>query len=592
MKLLTRLLIVLLITALPAPAAGAKPLSASRRAVKQYNLARARYNAIRFSRAVAADYRNWLLCARAFKHAYKTDPYHPLAPSSLLTLGHLYHRMYKKFGKKEDLDEALSYYDDLVTLFPKHSYADDALYKTAKIYAMELGDYKDAALVFARLLAVYPNGDMVKKAAADLKSLKKKTPPPSLSAAVAAAGQERPAQDNGHRREILKTSPPPKAPAAGTAEVRTLRHWSTANYTRVVVETSAPVRFADHLLKKNGSRPRRLYLDLFNSRIPRKLQAAIPISDGLLQRVRSAQYKPDVVRVVMDTESLSEYNIFTLDDPFRIVIDVKGAARPVLAAKGRKKKRPSPARPRPRPAPRGRWSPSLAQQLGLHINRVVIDPGHGGKDPGAIGVGGLREKDVVLKVAKRLARKLERRLGCEVVLTRKRDVFIPLEERTAIANMKEGDLFISIHANAAPSAKARGIETYYLDFAKTSAERMIAAKENAVSTKKISDLQNLLNRLMLTSKKDESARLAAMVQEVMVRGLKKQYPRIKSHGVKRAPFIVLIGAQMPSILTEIAFITNQEEARRLRDDQYLEALADSIADGVVRYAQVLNVAGR
>ena len=586
MRLFIPSILAALLTLAQPMAGTAKTVPTGLRVIKQYHLAKARYNAIRFSAQKAADYRAWLLCARAFQQSYKTDPYHPLAPSSLLTLGHLHYRMYKKFGKPDDLDEALSYYDDLVTLFPRHSYADDALYKTAKIYALDLGDYKNAALVFARLLAVYPDGDMVRKAAADLKAIK--------AGRLAAGAPVSKDSQAGESKEILKRSPPGKRAAKERAEVRKLRHWSTDNYTRVVIETSAPVDFKDNLLKKDGDRPRRLYLDLHNTRIPKRLQQAIPIRDGLLQRVRSAQYKPDVARVVMDTQSLSEYNIFTLDDPFRIVIDVKGTSTPVLAATGRKKEPPRAARTGAvsPPPPRAKGAPSLAQQLGLHITRVILDPGHGGKDPGAVGVDGLREKDVVLKVAKKLARKLERNLGCEVLLTRKRDVFLPLEERTAIANMKEGDLFISIHANAARSARARGVETYYLDFAQTTEERMIAAKENAVSSQKISDLQNLLNRLMLTAKKNESAKLAGAVQAAMVRKLSSHYRGITNHGVKRAPFIVLIGAQMPSILTEIAFVTNKTEARRLRDDNYLETLAESIADGVTRYATALNVAYR
>jgi N-acetylmuramoyl-L-alanine amidase len=228
--------------------------------------------------------------------------------------------------------------------------------------------------------------------------------------------------------------------------------------------------------------------------------------------------------------------------------------------------------------------------LGLGIKRIILDPGHGGKDPGAIGIGGLREKDVVLKVAKKLARKLTKRLGCQVILTRKRDVFIPLEERTAIANTREGDLFVSIHANSAHSAKARGIEVYYLDLASNKRDMQLAASENSASAKSISDLQKILSSLMKNSKRAESVRLARIVNKNLLHDISRRYRGIRSHGVKSAPFIVLIGAQMPSILAEISFVSNPTDARRLRSDKYLDALASGLADGIVKYAMKLSMA--
>jgi len=278
---------------------------------------------------------------------------------------------------------------------------------------------------------------------------------------------------------------------------------------------------------------------------------------------------------VLDAQSISDYKIFSLNKPFRIVIDVKGGASRV--------------KPRGKPicVPN---KPTLAQQLGLGIKRIILDPGHGGKDPGAIGIGGLREKDVVLKVAKKLARKLTKRLGCQVILTRKSDIFIPLEERTAIANTREGDLFVSIHANSAHSAKASGIEVYYLDLASNKRDMQLAASENSASAKSISDLQKILSSLMKNSKRAESVRLAKIVNKNLLHNVSRRYGGIKSHGVKSAPFIVLIGAQMPSILAEISFVSNPTDARRLRSDKYLDALASGLADGIVKYNMKLSMA--
>nr|MBF0222443.1 N-acetylmuramoyl-L-alanine amidase [Desulfobulbaceae bacterium] len=555
------------------PAVEGQALTKGKITEKRYSLARALQNKLLFSPQHAADRKNWLITAKTFSQAYKTDPYDSLAPSSLLTLGDLYFQMYKRFNKQDDLHEALAYYDDIVTLFPQHRFADDALYKTAKIYAVELKDLKNASLVFARLIAIYPKGDMISKAASDLKALKRppvsdtKQPEPLIKRASSPPEQNtEPATIVGTKKKSL------------LSEVVTLRHWSTKSYTRVVIETSEPIIYTGHLLKQEGDKPRRLYVNLSDSKISKKLQQPIPIKDGLLQRIRSAQFSPDTVRVVLDTQSLSDYKIFHLEDPYRIVIDVKGAELPPQAPPTQFVSIPN-------------NTPSLAQQLGLGIKRVVLDPGHGGKDPGAVGIGGLLEKDVVLKVAKKVARKITKELGIEVVLTRKHDVFLRLEERTAIANTEHGDLFISIHANSAKSPEAKGIETYYLDLATNEDEMKIAAKENATAAQKISDLQNILSSLMNNSKKNESAQLAKMIQSNLYKGLNDKFKDIRNHGVKKAPFIVLIGAQMPSILTEIAFISNPQEAERMVTDHYLEAIADSITRGIVEYAVTLKVAG-
>jgi N-acetylmuramoyl-L-alanine amidase len=593
------------------PASALPPAQVRDKSVtKSYNLAQARYHGLEFSPTLARDRENWLLCAKAFARAYVLDPYHPSAPNILLNQGDLYLRIYKQFGNKEDINEALSFYDDVVTLSPQHSLADDALYRAATVQARELKDVKTATLLLAKLVAVYPKGDMAAAAEADLTRLRT-----TVAQAEVAPPAEKPVAKDESTIE--------PAPAAGLAtskasrpiEVVSLRHWSTESYTRVVIETTGPVPYEGHLLKKSEADQKRLYVDLKKCFIARDKQQPIPIKDGLLQQMRSAQFDRETVRVVLDTLAIADYKIFNLDDPFRIIVDVRGSActpanvtevaqpqvtqprvaRPSQPTRPRVARAKAPAppvkvRPAATPVPPLCKNPSLAQQLGLGIKRVVLDPGHGGKDPGAIGIGGLREKDIVLNVAKKVARKIATRMGIEVVLTRKSDIFIPLEERTAIANTKGGDLFISIHANAAPSAQAQGIETYYLDLAGTEAERGLAAVENASSTRQISDLQNILSSLMQNSKKDESARLAGTIQDRLVAGLGRQYPQIQDHGVKTAPFIVLIGAQMPSILTEIAFISNPLEAQRLQNDQYLEDLADHITDGVASYSSSLSMA--
>jgi N-acetylmuramoyl-L-alanine amidase len=251
---------------------------------------------------------------------------------------------------------------------------------------------------------------------------------------------------------------------------------------------------------------------------------------------------------------------------------------------------PPPAAPLPTPdAPLANRAGnySLARQLGLGARRIVIDAGHGGHDPGTIGRRGLQEKDVVLDVALRLERLVRQELGTEVILTRSSDVFIPLEERTAIANSKGADLFVSIHANASRSASARGIETYFLNFAKTPHAEAVAARENAISTATMKDLQNLVKAITLNSKIDESRDLAAEVQESMVSAVREKHP-VPDRGVHSAPFYVLIGANMPAILAEIAFVSHPEDEKRLRTPEYREVLARSLAKGLRRYLESLD----
>ena len=200
------------------------------------------------------------------------------------------------------------------------------------------------------------------------------------------------------------------------------------------------------------------------------------------------------------------------------------------------------------------------------IRRVVVDPGHGGHDPGAIGAGGTREKDVVLAIGLKLAKKLREELGLDVVMTRSTDVFLELQERTAIANKVGADLFLSIHANAAPNRSAAGIETYYLSLAKTEKAAQLAAKENGTSLEKVSTLQAVLFDLMANYKINDSAHLAEVVQKELCRKLEAHWP-VKSLGVKQGPFYVLVGATMPSILVETAFLSNDKEEQRLKDSE-------------------------
>lgn len=511
------------------------------RAGKRFNLASCLYNNITFRQGETSRDR-WQRCAKTLKLAYDHEPGHERAPLALYLLGRTHEEMHTRFQDPADLVAAAGYYEDLAMIFPRHALSDDALLSLGTIALSKNNDEKNAEKILARIIAVYPDGDMAQSAALMLRRMKN---------GDAAA-------DNAGKKEEQQAA----APVAHLSQP--IRFWSTKNYTRVVIETSAPVQFKEAFLKADGDLPRRLYVDLLHSRIAPTFQNPIPIRDGLLKQVRGAQFDQDTVRVVLDTESVENYKIFAMEEPFRVVIDVTGA----------KPKTPD-------------HLPTLAEQFGLGVQTIVIDPGHGGKDPGALGVNGMQEKDIVLTVAKKVAAILEKETAFKVILTRDRDTYIPLEERTAIANTREADLFVSIHANSAPNNHASGVETYFLSLATSREEMQAAARENAASSSQISDLQKILQDLMQNSKIEESARLAGCVQGELVNGLQQKHD-VKNLGVKKAPFIVLIGAQMPAVLTEIAFLSNQEEVRRLQDERYLEAIARHIVGGVRQYVSKLN----
>jgi N-acetylmuramoyl-L-alanine amidase len=231
---------------------------------------------------------------------------------------------------------------------------------------------------------------------------------------------------------------------------------------------------------------------------------------------------------------------------------------------------------------------SLIRALGLKIGKIVIDPGHGGHDTGTIGPNGLEEKDLVLEVSRRLGKLLETRLGAEVVYTRKDDTFIPLETRTAVANQARADLFVSIHANASHDSAARGVETYYLNFTSSPEALEVAARENAVSEKSIYELQDLVKKIALKEKIEESREFAWDVQQSLHSGLAVKSPAIRDRGVKKAPFIVLIGANMPSILAEISFVSNPTDEHRLSTSEYRQRIAESLYRGIAKYVNGLS----
>jgi N-acetylmuramoyl-L-alanine amidase len=371
-----------------------------------------------------------------------------------------------------------------------------------------------------------------------------------------------------------------------------MKHWSTPDSTRISLELDRDVAWEAHELGKAApDKPGRVYVDLKRTRLGKNVRD-ITIGDGLLKGARVGQYKADVVRVVLDTENIREYKIFPLSNPARLVIDVRGERpteisrlEPVVSAMPERVVVP---KLEVQAAVAEKWSRPHKKPSISKIRRIVIDPGHGGHDPGAVGPSGIQEKDVVLAIGLRLRELFREELGVDVVMTRSTDVFIPLEERTAIANKVGADLFLSVHANAAPNHSAAGIETYYLNLAKTDKVAQLAAKENGTSLDKVSVLQAILFDLMANYKLNDSAHLADEVQRSLHKKIHASYIDVKNLGVKQGPFYVLIGAAMPSILVETAFLSNAVEESRLKESAYQDLAAEGILDGVRRYITSLK----
>lgn len=356
-----------------------------------------------------------------------------------------------------------------------------------------------------------------------------------------------------------------------------IKYWSDNNYTRIVIELEKQAIYEHRILKedKENKKPPRLVLDLKNCIVSKEnLKNTIQINDNLLEQIRVGQYKEDQARVVLDLKSIGNYNIFSLTDPFRVVIDIystdKVSSEKAISTENKKIQEKK----------------IETKHIFHNIKSIVIDTGHGDHDPGAIGVDGLKEKDVVLDIGLKLGKLIKEHFPeINVYYTRVSDVFLPLEERTAFANSKKADLFISIHANASKNKSASGVETYFLNFAKEKRAMEVVARENATTIEGVDEVQAILKDLLLSSKYNESSLFASVIQKSLVSRLSQEYTDIVDLGVKQGPFYVLLGSAMPSILVEVSFITHPLEGKRLANESYREKIAEGIMSGIREYIE-------
>jgi N-acetylmuramoyl-L-alanine amidase len=485
--------------------------------------------------------------------------------------------------------------------------------------------------------------------------------------------------------------------AANPAEphhVTAVRFWSLHGVTRIAIETDGDF----HVKSDRLDNPDRLFFDLIGTKpdLSHKSITVIPVDDHFVRRIRVAEPQPDVTRVVLDLEAAVESTTSRLDNPTRLIIELRSAgsapettkapvreppaliepapapkpaqhrpftpppaAEPVslpslksqdaalelppeLQSKSPSpqvpaalavnyKPGPAPDRPAPagvlgKPASAGAGSViestplsrapissasisnsppapietalpakrnssggrSMIRVLGLKVGRIVLDPGHGGHDTGTVGPGGLREKDLVLDVAQRLGQLIEERMGSEVIFTRSDDTFVPLERRTEIANEAKADLFLSIHANSSPLRNAEGVETYYLNFTTSRSALDVASRENSGSRMSVYELQGLLEKIALKDKVEESREFATRVQNALYALSARTETRARDRGVKKAPFVVLIGASMPSVLAEIGFVSNAHDENVMRREEYRQRVAEALYKGISSYANSLS----
>ncbi|MEE8461896.1 MAG: N-acetylmuramoyl-L-alanine amidase [Acidobacteriota bacterium] len=480
---------------------------------------------------------------------------------------------------------AIFLYRTVIDHDPTYSACDDALYAIGVLYE-EMANrftndpYRDRAIYYYNFVAdQYPLTKHKKPALerAELLEQEKVTPVPPPDPPSVARSQQ-----------------------TGRANVSEIRYWSNEDYTRVVVQLDREIEFRKHIL----SNPNRIYFDLQNTRLRSDLNGkTYPVNDVFIKQVRVAQNTSNTVRLVLDFEEINKHTVFALYDPFRIVIDTSRGKRPPAQEVAERTVRTEEAvlslETGTDTAVRVSETPiipssnlngdrSLTRVLGLKVGRIVIDPGHGGGDTGTIGPSGLKEKDLVLSLSKRLKILLEERLGTDVVLTRDTDKFVPLEQRTAIANQLGADLFISVHANSSKSRRVSGVETFFLNLTSNAEEREVASRENASSQRNIRELEDLLRQIALGDYNEESNDLAQIVQQSLYSEVKTHHPILRNRGVKKAPFIVLINLNMPGILTEVGFISNPSEEKYFTGKQGQDQVAEALYKGIEKYFQSLG----
>jgi len=601
----------------------------------------------------------------AYRRVYYTSPASSKADASVVAVAELLAEMGRALGNPKVAQASIAQYEFLRREYPGSKHRVEALFTIGQIYRNDLDDNEHAKATFEEFLKRYPRSRLADDARDALREIEAERNPSKPASKDKESDVRQVSDNDSNQRKPLVTG---------------IRHWSTPDYTRVAIDLEQQVKYEAGRVPG----PDRIFFDLHDTRLaPELVGKSFDVDDGFLHKIRVAQFKRGLTRVVLEVDEVVEYSAFFLPNPDRLIIDIHGK-QPAAATKAENTPPLAKSAPRLRSgqAPGGARAPTkteappvktratakpasgsrpsrehsdswpamatskdsgtmeaatvgepeikatskpttsptfqavaprsaqgkkarekqasltsheakptangeqtLIRALGLKIGKIVVDAGHGGHDTGTIGPDGLTEKALVLDVALRLGKLLEDRMGAEVVYTRDDDTFVPLETRTAIANKEQADLFISIHANSSRDPEARGVETYYLNFTSSDDALAVAARENAVSEKSIHELQDLVKKIALKEKIEESREFASDVQQSLWATAGKG---TRNRGVKKAPFIVLIGANMPSILAEISFLSNPGDEQKLETPEYRQKIAEALYRGVAKYVSGLS----
>jgi N-acetylmuramoyl-L-alanine amidase len=484
-----------------------------------YQNARKKYHEIKNNSDQQTQRKAWIDVLKLFKKIAEGHPQHAKGIDAQFTMGRIYMEAYSYTGKKSDLEDAVAQFRKFHERYPQNRLSDDALYLESVIQWKNFGKAEPARANLERIIEKYRDGDQV-----------------------------------GEAEALLASLPSPESIALYTLSTDAIQ---IIYHDPEKMEVKIPV--GGHVVTREHNLKDRLFYDLEGVSLSGSTKA-ISVNHKTIKQIRLGQFTPNTARVVFDLKKLKEHSK-------KKVKEENGQEYLVFHLN----------------ASRVNHEKIFKNKSTPEFKIIAIDPGHGGDDPGAIGPRGTQEKDIALQISRRLKIQMEKHQGVKVFLTRDEDVFIPLEERTQIANEKKADLFLSIHCNANAKPDLRGIQTFFLDTMKDTYDRKLAARENAVSLEKVSDLEMILLDLANRENHEHSSRLAGLVQNRMVKHMSSRYKRVNDLGVRTAVFLVLFHAEMPSVLIETSFISNRDEEQRLKKKDYQEELARSISQGVKAY---------
>jgi N-acetylmuramoyl-L-alanine amidase len=547
----------------------------------------------------------WLALIKEFERAAEVQPRLEHASRARYHAADVSFRSYRKFDQAPDAKKAAQLARRSVKDCPRCADAPDALV----ILGRALMAQNQPEEAYRELMKVELNyreaSGPVRESRELMAQLSGKPLPKAPAKAAAKPDASKPAppkpRENAPTPPKARPAPSPPAPRAdGLAQVHALYVDDRGGYTEITAYLDRVTPYLYNLLPPSREGGYfRVYVDFKESRLPRKPVKAPPRLTPLVKTLKVNQLNDDTVRMVADLPAAHPYMPIFLDNPPRMIVRVADRVdrlppveaedpptpRPVATAKKPAPAKPAPAKPAPAKPAKGPRD-SMARQLGLGIRLVAIDAGHGGKDGGAAG-NGLKEKDITLKASKMLAKKIQSRLGLEVVMTRETDKFVTLDRRTKTTRDKKADLLISVHVNANDLAKVEGFETYILNFTADPSAQAVAARENASSGKTMSEMGDLVGKIAKNTKIAESRVLAKSLHAGALASLRSQF-KIRDLGVKEGAFIVLANVDVPAILLEIGFITNKKEAALLAQDAYLELLTDGLCQGFKNYLDGLR----